>query len=62
VIYRSKGDSTSKTFKALDWLARLVTHIPNKGEQMISEIRLQSAHNGFAEYFGPHNMLYLQIY
>jgi hypothetical protein len=35
VIYRSKDERTSKTFEALDWLARLVTHIPNKGEQMV---------------------------
>jgi len=26
---------TTKTFDALDWLAQLVTHIPNKGEQMV---------------------------
>jgi hypothetical protein len=35
VIYESKDGKTSKTFEALDWLAQLVTHIPNKGEQMI---------------------------
>jgi hypothetical protein len=35
VIYRSKDRRTSKTFEALDWLAQLVTHIPNKGEQMV---------------------------
>ena len=35
VIYRSKDGITSKTFKALDWLAQLVTDIPNKGEQMV---------------------------
>ena len=32
VIYDSKDGKTSKTFDALDWLAQLVTHIPNKGE------------------------------
>jgi hypothetical protein len=32
VIYQSKDAKTSKTFDALDWLAQLVTHIPNKGE------------------------------
>ncbi len=32
VIYGSKDGKTSKTFDALDWLAQLVTHIPNKGE------------------------------
>jgi hypothetical protein len=35
VICRSKDGRTSKTFEALDWLAQLVTHIPNKGEQMV---------------------------
>jgi ribosomal protein S27E len=35
VIYRSKDGRTSKTFDALDWLAQLATHIPNKGEQMV---------------------------
>jgi hypothetical protein len=35
VIYLSKDAKTIKTFDALDWLAQLVTHIPNKGEQMV---------------------------
>jgi hypothetical protein len=35
VIYTSKDAKTSKTFDALDWLAQLVTHIPNRGEQMV---------------------------
>jgi hypothetical protein len=35
VIYESKDGKTSKTFDALDWLAQLTTHIPNRGEQMI---------------------------
>ena len=26
---------STKTFDALDWLAQLATHIPNKGEQMV---------------------------
>jgi hypothetical protein len=32
VIYESKGGKTSKTFDALDWLAQLTAHIPNRGE------------------------------
>jgi hypothetical protein len=32
VIYQSKDRTTAKTFDALDWLAQLVPHIPNKGE------------------------------
>jgi hypothetical protein len=35
VIYQSKDGTSKKTFDALDWLAQLVTHIPNKGEQMV---------------------------
>ena len=35
VIYQSKNAKTTKTFDALDWLAQLVSHIPNKGEQMV---------------------------
>ena len=35
VIYQSKDAKTTKTFGALDWLAQLVTHISNKGEQMV---------------------------
>jgi hypothetical protein len=35
VIYESKDGKTSQTFDALDWLAQLTTHIPNKGEQMV---------------------------
>jgi len=35
VIYQSKDLKTTKTFHALDWLAQLTTHIPNKNEQMV---------------------------
>ena len=35
VLYVSKDGTSTKTFDALDWLAQLVTHIPNKGEQMV---------------------------
>ncbi len=37
VIYQSKDGTSTKTFDALDWLVRLrrITHIPNKGEQMV---------------------------
>ncbi len=35
VIYQSKDGKTTKTFHALDWLAQLTTHIPNKKEQMV---------------------------
>jgi hypothetical protein len=35
VIYKAKDGRTTKTFLAMDWLAHLITHIPNKGEQMV---------------------------
>ena len=35
VIYEAKDGKSSKTSTALDWLAQLVTHIPNKGEQLV---------------------------
>ena len=35
VIYEGKTTGAKETFTALDWIARLVTHIPNKGEQMV---------------------------
>jgi len=35
VFYECKDENATKTFKALDWLAQLVTHIPNKGEQIV---------------------------
>jgi hypothetical protein len=34
VIYQSKDGTSKKPFDALNWFAQLVTHIPNKGEQM----------------------------
>jgi len=35
VIYQSKDKKTSKAFHALDWLAQLTTHIPDKREQTV---------------------------
>jgi hypothetical protein len=35
VIYQSKDGTSMKISDALDWLAQLVTHNPNKGEQMV---------------------------
>lgn len=35
VIYQAKDGHSSRTFLALDWLAQLITHIPNKGEQTV---------------------------
>ena len=35
VIYTSKDGRSQKTFDALDWLAHLLTHIPNRYEQTV---------------------------
>ena len=35
VVYRSKGGVTTKTFDALECLAAMCSHMPNKGEQMV---------------------------
>jgi hypothetical protein len=34
-IYTSKDGRTIKSFPALEWLAAICSHIPNRGEQMI---------------------------
>ena len=33
--YQSKDAKQTKTFDALDWLAAMCSHVPNRGEQMI---------------------------
>lgn len=35
VEYRSKDGSKTKMFDALEWLAAMCSHVPNKGEQMV---------------------------
>jgi hypothetical protein len=35
VFYRSKGGTKVKVFDALEWLAAMCSHVPNKGEQMV---------------------------
>jgi len=35
VIYQTKDRKTSQAFYALDWLAQLTTHIPDKREQTV---------------------------
>ncbi len=34
VEYKSKDGSQTKVFDALEWLAAMCSHVPNKGEQM----------------------------
>jgi hypothetical protein len=35
VVYTVKDRKTSKVFPAVEWLATMCTHIPNRGEQMV---------------------------
>ncbi|MFZ3086085.1 MAG: hypothetical protein WA097_05485 [Candidatus Hydromicrobium sp.] len=35
VIYKSKGGTNTKEFDAVDFIASLVSHIPNMGEQTV---------------------------
>ena len=35
VVYRSKDGRSEKIFDALEWLAAMCSHVPNKGEQMV---------------------------
>ncbi len=35
VVYTAKDKKTSKNFSALEWLAAMCSHIPNRGEQMV---------------------------
>jgi hypothetical protein len=35
VLYRSKDGKNERTFDALEWLAAMCSHVPNKGDQMV---------------------------
>jgi len=35
VVYRSKDGARQKVFDALEWLAAMCSHVPDKGEQMV---------------------------
>ena len=35
VVYRSKDGAAQKVFDALEWLAAMCSHVPDKGEQMV---------------------------
>ncbi len=55
---RSGNAETNKTFDALDWLAQLVTHIPNKGEQMVRYIGFcTNKSRGFREKAGTNDQV-----
>jgi hypothetical protein len=34
VVYKSKDGREEKIFDALEWIAAMCSHVPNKGEQM----------------------------
>jgi hypothetical protein len=35
VVYKSKDNKKETTFDAMEWLAAMCCHVPNKGEQMV---------------------------
>jgi hypothetical protein len=35
VVYKSKDDKKDEIFDALEWLAAMCSHVPNRGEQMV---------------------------
>ena len=35
VVYASKDGNSIKVFTAMEWLAAMCLHIPNRGEQMV---------------------------
>jgi len=35
VVYQSKDGKDEKIFDALEWIAAMASHVPNKGEQMV---------------------------
>ena len=42
VVYESKDAKAQKVFDALEWLAAMCSHVPNKGEQMVRYYRYYS--------------------
>ena len=34
-VYKAKDGKETKVFPAMEWLAAMCSHIPNKGEQMV---------------------------
>jgi len=50
VVYTSKDGKSRKVFTALDWLARLTTHIPGRYEQMVKEFRFSKAGIDFFQF------------
>ena len=42
VIYQSKDGKDEKVFDALEWLAAMCSHVPNKGEQMVRYVGFYS--------------------
>jgi len=48
VVYTSKDGATTRNFPALEWLAAMCSHIPNRGEQMVRYYGLCKAlHNPY---------------
>ncbi|MBL7203360.1 MAG: transposase [Desulfobacteraceae bacterium] len=42
VLYQSKDGKEEKVFDALEWLAAMCSHVPNKGQQMVRYVGFYS--------------------
>lgn len=41
VIYQSKDGKEENIFEALEWLAAMCSHVPNKGEQPVESLEVE---------------------
>jgi hypothetical protein len=53
-VYMSKDGRTSKSFPALEWLAAMCSHIPNRGEQMVWYYGFRNTVRQFSSTGNPH--------
>lgn len=41
IVYKSKDGKKETTFDALEWLAAMCSHVPNKGEQPVESLQVE---------------------
>jgi len=58
VVYRSKDGKEEKIFDALDWLAAMCSHVPNKGNRWsdIIDIDIKKSFLGLRSFFSGQNL------
>ena len=57
VVYTSKDAKIEQTFDVLDWLARIVVHIPNKYEQLVRYLRYSNKSRGMRKKAGTDDVV-----